>query len=60
MIFEILFMMSQLRFSSHYIDDFRGIDRSEGSLNTIALSKVHWRVAPCSFEMLPWNAPGLR
>ena len=36
----MIFEPTQLCFSSHYIDDFRGIDHSEGSLNTIALSKV--------------------
>lgn len=37
----MIFELTQLCFSSHYIDDFRRINRSEGSLNTIALSKVH-------------------
>ena len=36
----MIFELTQLCFSSNSIDDFRGINRSEGSLNTIALSKV--------------------
>ena len=32
----MIFEPTQLCFSSHYIDDFRGIDRSEGSVNAIS------------------------
>ena len=43
----MIFEQTQLCFSSHYIDDFRGINRSDGSLNAIAFSKVHRREARC-------------
>ena len=57
----MIFELTQLCFSSHYIDDFRRINRSEGSLNTIALSKVHRREARCfsNFENIGAISQGI-
>lgn len=55
----MIFEQTQLCFSSHYIDDFRGINRSDGSLNAIAFSKVHRREALVSskcFRERAWFA----
>ena len=43
----MIFEEVQLCFSSDCIDDFRGINRSEGSLNAISFSKVHRQEARC-------------
>ena len=57
----MIFEPTQLCFSSNYIDDFREINRSEGSLNTIALAKVRRREVRCfsNFENIGAISQGI-